>query len=163
MHLLILTEGLGTKMPSQTLSGLFIENRGDPIEWEGRSVYQMWSKDWNQELQKLVIRRISSDSTFTQGLRVKLDRGEMLVNGQILKDATLWSDTSPDLVRIDIVKTPKVIKIWNTWLYDGQTWAWTGNAGMLIQEQGCRVLLRCSDGVGEVDFGNLVIELDYCQ
>jgi hypothetical protein len=39
--------------------------------------------------------------------------------------------------------------------------AWIGDAGMLIDEEGDRVRLRCSDGVGGISFTDLVVELEF--
>jgi hypothetical protein len=38
--------------------------------------------------------------------------------------------------------------------------AWTGNAGMVIEERTRSLLLKCSDGVGNVCFSDLVVTVD---
>lgn len=57
---------------------------------------------------------------------------------------------------------PVTLRFWNSWVIDGVEHAWTGNAGVIIEELdapiGCdlRQRLWCSDGLGEMDFGDLV-------
>jgi hypothetical protein len=40
--------------------------------------------------------------------------------------------------------------------------AWVGNSGMLIHRENAVVSLKCSDGTGNVDFTDLVVQISAC-
>src|SRR5881397_2580858 len=49
----------------------------------------------------------------------------------------------------------------NSWDQGGILQSWLGNAAMLIEEKEGSVILRCSDGLGDPEFGDLVVELGF--
>lgn len=69
------------------------------------------------------------------GLRLKVHRGTVTINGQQLVEAALWSDTSPELVTIGCgVRTGELeFRAWNCWRDAGGVMqAWLENAGIGI-------------------------------
>lgn len=54
-----------------------------------------------------------------------------------------------------------VLQIWNIWRdHNGTTQAWIGNSGLKRIEEGVNVVkLSCSDGYGDPNFRNLVVEI----
>ena len=57
---------------------------------------------------------------------------------------------------------PATLQIWNSWSIDGVEHAWTGNAGLIVEELEApptarrRLRLWCSDGLGDADFSDLI-------
>ncbi len=47
---------------------------------------------------------------------------------------------------------------WNTWFVDDIEHAWIGEAGMRLAGAD-PIRLECNDGLGDTDFGDLVVEL----
>ncbi len=134
------------------------------IDWEGTAAHAMW--DVAPVPEQLAIEFRSATAVPTQGLAVKLHGGTLRVNGVEAKQLTLWQDTAPREVRVVIAKKGQAkLRIWNIWRYDvgGQdvTRAWLGNAGMRIEQSGDagETILRCSDGVGSVNFEDFVVSV----
>lgn len=147
-----------TKMDMETLSAQFQREQGRPLNYCGNIVLPIFKKDLNQELVSLVITRLSSLRKPEQGIRIKVERGEIHLEGKNYKEIILWEDSSPDSVEMTVISKGKSqLKIWNVWRVDSLVNAWVGNAGMVINEMATQSLeFQCSDGVGSVDFSNLV-------
>jgi hypothetical protein len=54
----------------------------------------------------------------------------------------------------------KNLDIWNSWSYEGVDSSWLGNAGMLVESSATGYLLRCSDGLGDPAFDDLVVRVE---
>lgn len=145
-------------MDIETLSAQFQRAQGKPINYCGNVVLPIFKKDLNQELVTLVIKRLSSLRKPEQGIRIKVEKGEIHLDGKKYKEIILWEDNSPDSVEITVTSKGKSqLKIWNVWRVDALVNAWVGNAGMVINEIADQsIMFQCSDGVGSVDFSNLV-------
>jgi len=149
-------------MAEKSLSERLAESKGQPIEYEGRAVHASYHREVHSG-DVLFVRFIKSAGEARQGLSISLKKGALRVNEQSLRDVVLWKDTAPELVEI-VCQTPKqgaVLSVWNAWDRSGILQAWLRNAGMLVEEQDDAVILRCSDGVGPPDFGDLVVELKF--
>lgn len=99
-----------------------------------------------------------------QGLAIKLEGGILSANNVEAKHLTLWQDTAPEEVCVLITKRKKArLMIWNIWrdTIGGQdvTQAWLRNSGMRIERSvdGGETILRCSDGIGPVNFDDLIV------
>lgn len=159
MLLSIHLEGQGIDM-KETLSLLFQRGNGAPIELDGRLVRQLFQVEIEDE-KKLVIKRKAFKKSPVQGLRLKVTKGEIEVNGERHPDIILWADTSPDCVEAMIYPGPGCqLKFWNVWRMDGIVQAWVGNSGVAISENEGRMVVECSDGTGEADFSSLVVEIE---
>lgn len=149
-------------MNIETLAARFQKSKGQPIELGSDSVWPMYQVQIAPGRHLLEIQRKSAKENPTQGLRLKLGSGELLINGQILSDVVLWADNSPDAIEVAIqAKKATVLKIWNVWSVEGTMHAWIGNAGMLVEESDGHLLFRCSDGIGEVDFSDLIVSATF--
>jgi len=88
----------------------------------------------------------------------------MLVNGQSLREILLWEDTAPSVVEIQMqweMSAKRSLRVWNCWERNGVINAWVGNAGMRVEAGPDGItILRCSDGEGEPNFGDLVARLE---
>lgn len=163
MLLLTLTENRGIKM-SETLSSLFQKSRGLPIEMNGRLVQPIFQTRIEGKRQDFLIRRLNATNSPVPGLRIKAVKGEIEVNGQRYPEVILWADTSPESVVISVFSRAGCeLKAWNVWRSDDVVQAWVGNAGLLLSKIGKVIKLECSDGVGEADFSNLVIQIEQCD
>lgn len=90
---------------------------------------------------------------------------EMLINGENVKKAVLWTDTAPPVVSVQINKTTNrkapVLRFWNVWRVGTDTiQAWVGNSAMKIESTGQgSIIVRCSSGAGAPNFGSLVFRV----
>jgi hypothetical protein len=84
------------------------------------------------------------------------------VGNSKVKDAIFWTDTAPRLFEV-IVDPPAgggSIKVWNEWRDStGVQNAWMGNAGMVVTVNDDVISLKCSDGIGEPSFDDLVVSI----
>ncbi len=104
---------------------------------------------------------MKSKETPISGLRLKATKGKIEVNGQQHSEIVLWADTSPEDVLITTsCKSDCELKAWNVWRIDDLTQAWVGNAGLVVDEHDHSITLRCSDGVGDVDFDDFVVQIE---
>ncbi len=144
----------------ETLAVLFQKSKAAVIEYNNQLVHGILNLKINGS-QKFIIRRLNSSKSLLQGLRLKAVKGSIEVNGQSHGDIILWADTCPEAVDIYVAsKSECELKIWNVWKSGEITHAWIGNAGFLVFEKENIIMLECSDGVGEVDFSDLVIEIE---
>lgn len=147
-------------MTNKTLSEKFQSTMGQPVEVEGTKAYPIYSFELNKEKQ-ITLKWVSTQSNLKQGIQIKIDKGVIEVNGEKLSNIILWEDTSPTEVSFRCLpKENAKLKVWNVWDVDGVTQAWVGNAGMDILESNHKVRLSCSDGSGDVNFQNVVVELN---
>ena len=112
----------------------------------------------------MIPRCLSACTSPVQAVRLKIERGLVIANHQRLTDVVLWADTSPPVVEIAIEPNGEhhaTLKVWNAWRDDGVMQAWFGDAGMIVEESSAGLWLRCSDGVGEMDFSDVVFEVSF--
>jgi hypothetical protein len=97
-------------------------------------------------------------------LGIDIDPGTLIIAGEKASKMILRLDTAPDIVEVVYVPSRKgsMISIFNEWINeDGGTDAWLMHAGMLVEETGNKMVLRCSDGRGEPTFDDLVVEIEF--
>jgi hypothetical protein len=146
---------------TETLSFRFQQTKGAPIEIDGRLVQPMLQEKVTRPRRDLLVRRVSSTEIPVQGLRIKADKGTIEMNGQSHPDIVLWADTSPASVEIAIAsKSGCELKMWNVWRVGDVMHAWLGNAGIHLSKVGKVLTLECSDGVGVVNFTDLVVQIE---
>jgi hypothetical protein len=150
-----------------SLSELIADARGAPIEWDGRVVYGSYVLKDVEGKSDLSVQFVEYVRTPRQALRLKPIQGTLGVAGERLKDVVLWSDTAPRIVQVTPFpprsRSSIDIRIWNAW-WDGGLGgfmnAWKGNAGLQVDEVDTDAIwLRCSDGVGEPSFADLVVRI----
>jgi hypothetical protein len=145
---------------SETLSSQFQKSRGTAIEVNGRLVQSIFQKQLNEPNVRFEIHRVKSVNSPTQGFRLKAVQGTIEVNGQHHPDIILWADTCPAVMEIVVSSHSGCqLKAWNVWKIDDLVQAWVGNAGMCVLAEGNSYTLECSDGVGDVDFTNLIVQV----
>jgi len=147
-------------MKGKTLNERLAESKGAPFEYEGVTVHGIYRREVHPG-DVLQVRFVRRKPTIREGLQLKIERGKLLVNGESLKSGVLWMDTAPEVVEI-VCQPPRsgaTLSLWNAWERDGIMHAWLGNAGMLVEQRDDTVVLKCSDGVGDPDFQDLVVQL----
>src|SRR5262249_34485511 len=113
---------------------------------------------------RFTIEFLSWTSELVQGLTLRTKRGLLEVNDVESSVISLWMDTAPAVVDVECLTSGRdgLLMVSNRWVRpDGVKDEWTNNAGMLVEDSGNRVLLHCSNGYGEPDFDNLVVELRF--
>lgn len=142
-----------------SLAAAFRSGNGRKVKWQGRFVYsmvQLGVKDGDI----VEITRLSSSQTRAQALKLAVDKGDLRANGVLVPTAAIWTHTSPETATLQVVgKRAKSVDIWNSWSFEGVDSAWLGNAGMLVESDGDQHTLRCSDGVGDPTFDDLVVRV----
>jgi hypothetical protein len=145
------------------LSERFARDRGAPQDVGGVTVHNILRRRLNAD-PIIRVRRLHASANPVQGLRVKIDGGFLLINGQRLKDTVLWADSAPAEfeMRCSLRTSEAELKAWNCWRDPkGTMQAWIGDAGMIIEEIGHRTRLRCSDGSHPFSPTDLEVELDF--
>lgn len=146
--------------PAETLSAAFQQRQGGTLIVDDKAVHQIVKVGLAPGLHRMRAVRGNVASDPVQGLHIKVENGQLLINRQTAPEMVLWADSSPETVDLGIVaKSECMLKIWNVWKVGGLAQAWVGNAGMVVEVDGDAAVLRCSNGVGEVDLENLVVAL----
>ncbi|MBV4463593.1 hypothetical protein KVG95_09615 [Pseudomonas sp. SWRI79] len=150
----------------ETLSSIFARTKGTPINFNGQTVVAIIEIKITKPRTVFSIRRLRATNGRVQGLVLKAANGQLVVDssGTGYPEIVLWSDTSPDVAEIEVLsKSGSTLKIWNVWKSTFGMSAWVGNAGMHVCETGNKMMLECSDGVGDVDFSDYVVTLEEQQ
>ena len=147
-----------------SLLNLFNLAGTEEIPWQDRTVRKFYRRQLEVDT---VVRFKFVEWTVqpVQGLAVGMRGGilELLGHGSEFKG--VWRDTAPDEFEL-VARPPSAggeFVAWNEWrLPNGSTLARLGNAGMAVeQEDKFGVRLCCSDGEGDVNFENLVVDLSF--
>jgi hypothetical protein len=142
-----------------TLSKLFENSKGKPVNYEGDLIHGIFIIDIKIGVQKCEFRRIRGSSKDISGMHFKCVGGSIEVNGIQTSQMTLWADTSPEAMQFNVhAKKKCFLKIWNKWRYENVQHAWLGNSGMKIRSKDSSFIFECSQGFGEVDFSAFVAE-----
>lgn len=146
-----------------TLAEQFAESKGAAIHVDGRKVFNMYRRPVSAG-QTVTVRARPAMHSPVQGLRIKLAEGVIAIKDQRLKEVVVWLDTAPLDFEFSCrpTKQSTELRVWNCWRDpNGVMQAWIGNAGMIAEETGPDVLLRCSTGVADFEPGQLSVELKF--
>lgn len=110
------------------------------------------------------IRFVSFTADYIQGLRVSAQNCQVSVERFKGKELVLWTDTAPEQVRLTIVKAKSLaaltfINVWKDRQHKTMLYALTSSAINVDQSETGAVLLRCSDGSGQPNFEDLVVQV----
>lgn len=150
----------------KTLAELFIQNKGEPLNINGRKIVMSHQIDITQG-QVLTIEFIKSATKYRQGIEISVDKrkGQVEINEEKYTAPVLWVDTAPNKVEVKCLpkKSNGQINIWNIWNYEGDgVDAWIGNAGMHVEQVNDRLcILHCSLGIGEFDLNDLIVKVSF--
>jgi len=146
-----------------SLAEQFAVSGSDIVTWQGRTVRAVLRMQVDGG-DLLRVSRLTVNRERPQALKLAIDGGELEVSGTRAESIALWSTTAPRDVTIDIhADAPTTVDIWNGWSYGGVDQAWVGNAGLVAQPVDGGYTVQCSDGVGAVDFTDLVVRVDHVK
>lgn len=143
-----------------SLAQTFAKGNGRKIKWQGEAVHS-YLRVPVTEGDRITITRVRSSTVRAQALKVAVDRGDLRANGVVVPSVALWSHTAPETATLEVIgRRARSIDLWNSWSSDGVDSSWLGNAGMQIEPTHTGQLLRCSDGLGEPTFDDLVVRVE---
>lgn len=145
------------------LSKLFQQAKGEPIEIDGRVIHAIYR--WRILAPATVkLSRVRASPNPIPGIRLRVQDGTAVVDGEVGSDLVFWSDTAPTDVELEVRpnrgKTAE-LRLWNCWRDRGVMQAWLSNAGMLVEEESETTLkMRCNSGPNTaLSFDDLIVEV----
>lgn len=147
-----------------SLAEMFIKNKGEAINING-SLVIMSQRLEVKTGQNAKIEFIKSKNDYRQGIELSLDKrkGYIEIKDQKLISPIFWKDTAPSTFIFKCFPKKEIgeLNIWNIWQYvDDRVDAWIGNAGIIVEQEDAGIFLfRCSNGMGNIDFDDLVFRL----
>lgn len=144
---------------SRSLAERLADATGGPVDFDGRSVTMLYEFDPIGRVTDFELELRASEDR-PQGVRLKARGGDLVINGERMTDAVLWSDTAPPTIAVRAVpkKGASVsLKLWNAWRdANGTIHAWSGEAGLAVDSSSDdEVVIVASDGLRPVEFENL--------
>ena len=150
-------------MTKKTLSELFADAPGPVVQYEGLTVHGAVFRYVNKA-GRFVVRFFHAVHNPIQALAINIRPGQLFIAGEESPKMLLRLDTSPNVVEVRYLPSSNGSKIslYNAWINEeGGTDAWLTHAGMLVEEIGNKITLRCSDGQGEPTFDDLIVEIEF--
>ncbi len=139
------------------LAARFAESGHDVLDVDGQDVQLLLTLTVDPG-DVLEITRLTASRQRPQALRLAVHAGQLIVSSTSADEVALWTTTAPRKARARVdASEPTSLDIWNSWRFGGLEHAWIGNAGMVVHSVGDRHTLQCSDGIGPVDFTDLVV------
>ena len=147
----------------ETLAELFTQAQGPTVDYNGLTVHGAVFRPVKKP-SRFIVRFIKYVERPVQALLIDIDTGKLFVEDSVSSKMILRLDTSPHVVEVRYEPShqgSKVI-IYNGWINEnGGTDAWLMHSGMLVEETGNKMILRCSDGLGEPTFDDLIVEIEF--
>ena len=142
------------------LAARFADSDGRAVSIDGHDVQPMLRLEVNPG-DIIEVARLTANRQRPQAVKLALADGDLVVSSTRAHSVGLWNTTAPRRVRVRVdAPAATTLDIWNAWRFVGLDHAWIGNAGMTIQSERRRHTLQCSDGVGPVDFTDLVVTIE---
>lgn len=149
-------------MTDTTLADRFEQAGTDVIELDGEEIRAV-ARFPVRNGARLRVHRLGCTAARHQALKLVANDGTLLVNDAEAPAVTLWSHTAPRDTMVTVVGDEVTVDIWNAWTYGGVEHSWIGNAGMVLTGSDRGYTIRCSDGVGPVDFDDFVVAIDFLK
>jgi hypothetical protein len=142
----------------KSLIQLFRESKLAPITFRGQTVHLSYKRQVTRSY--LGVRFLKASSVRRQALVIALDKGVLFFDDQSSSQMVLWQNKAPSYLelRCEPSQTETTITIWNGW-DNGSLMYGEGNTGMIVEVAGQKVELRCSDGLDEPNFDDLMAEV----
>lgn len=145
-----------------TFTDSFEHETTEVLEIDGHHVYALLRFPI-LEGSRIRVRRLGSSSTRAQALKLAVDGGSLRTNGVTSPRLALWSHTAPSDAEVVTTGPVTELQVWNAWSVDGVDSSWLGNAAIMIEQHANGWTLNCSDGVGDANFGDLIVWLGFTQ
>lgn len=126
------------------------KGRGDVIKWEVQSV---------ADGQEVKITFLSKNSPYRQGIWLKTDKG-IEVMGQNFSSIELWEDTAPKEVLLKCFTNNGVLSFYNIWDKGEGKKSQSYSSGMVLEQQGNKLIYNCNDIGFETNFDKLVFSIE---
>lgn len=117
--------------------------------------------------QNLIIKFLSTNSKYRQGVRLAIDEGDgyMEINGIRSKEMYLWEDTAPQYIPAKCVSSEGVLSIYN--VFDlgeerGGRRSQMDSCGMIVEQKGNIFTYSCNDVGFQSDFDKLIFQIELC-
>ena len=152
-------------MMKTTLAQLFKKSHGQPVVYDHRQVHAAVFRNVVKP-GRFVVRFIKAVAKPLQALLIDIDPGKLHILDTESHKMILRLDTAPDTIEVRYTPSRKGsrIAIYNGWIDEsGGVDAWLMHAGMLVEETGNKMILRCSDGQGEPTFDDLIVEIEFLE
>ncbi len=165
--------------PSRTLADRFRTQRTERIRVDGNEIHSLVELEVSSgDVIEVVVEQRHAGTP--QGLTITSDGDLEIVEvspTQPALDGQASTDLAVDCTELDAVVLRAIagaddddehrhrVRLWNTWSIDGGTQAWTGNAGIVVEDLELpesadrRLRAWCSDGLGNATFDDLVVVL----
>ncbi len=134
----------------RTISDMFLEQKRQPIDYEGLCVYSRWPMSVRNE-DRVVVELTFRAADLRQAVELKIKPGTVELEGLRATHFILWADEAPPTVPVlcHPGRNGGTLWIWNSWESpEGRVDAGLNNAGILVREQQPdRVVLACSPGL----------------
>lgn len=141
---------------------MFEEKRSSIMGWNGITIYGLF--EFKVIPERFELRFLSAKEFPVQGIHLRVKGGTLAVNDCESSNIVVWQDTAPQRVDVQVraLRKGARLMLWNIWKESaGVTQAWLGNSALQVDVDSSRgfLKLRCSDGVGEPDFEDLIVEV----
>jgi hypothetical protein len=142
---------------------LFEASKGEPIMQDGSVLHRRcWIDVAGGDT--LVLRFLSFTTEYIQGLRISAEQCQLTVERFTGKEIVLWTDSAPEQVRLEVVKSKKrarvgFLNVWKDREHETMMYALTSSAMRVSRTDDGELVLRCSDGSGEPEFDDLVVQI----
>ena len=150
-----------------SLSERFRSRRSTSMVVDGEVVFSVYRKRV-QIGDTLRVERVSCSPDREQSINLSCNRALLRINGIAASAVALRSSRCPEAVEIVVepftsdigpdASGPVDIVCWNSWFVDEIEHAWVGEAGMRLGGTE-PIRLECSDGLGDADFDDLVVDI----
>ena len=147
----------------ETFAERFERNKGAPIQYQGHELFTSYVLTVRSG-DCISVRVLRAIDRPIQGIGIKCDKCEIRVSDTVGKSIALWTDTAPRDVLLHVGKAKAGAKVtfFNQWRDEkyGSTMYHLNNAAIQPEPQpDGSVLLRCSDGWGDPDLDDLVVQI----
>ena len=149
----------------KTLGSLFEEATGPTVEYEGLTVHGVVRRHVTKP-GRFLVRCLKAVQEPIQSLSIDMDTGKLIVPSGESPRVLIRFDTAPDvvLVKYHPSRNGGDLVLYNSWVDEKDSIdAWLNDSGMLVEETGNKMILRCSDGWGEPTFDDLIVEIEFLK
>lgn len=118
-----------------------------------------------KEKQELNFEFVSTNSKYTQGIRLAIDVGEgfIEVNGVKSREIQLWEDTCPKKAQIRCMSSEGKLSVYNIFNMGperGGVKSQVDSSGMIVECEGNKRIYKCNDAGFETNFEKLVFKIE---
>ncbi|WIE68592.1 hypothetical protein [Curtobacterium sp. MCLR17_054] len=99
-----------------------------------------------------------------QGMALDAKGSTVTINHLSGRGFRLWTDTAPPVIEFAVDDPSRLerMRVWNVWRSPyGSEDAWTGNFGMIVEQEVDAMVVRCSNGLGDVDFEDFRFRIEF--